>query len=97
MWIALRDLAGSTDTAALPGFWHDACKLAQHDGGLASSSHLIGHCLRELDSLLRALMLTPVGEGSAESEPTDHGEGGAVVEPDAEVRRENARIVEAAL
>lgn len=47
------------DTLVSPGaaaFWRDACRLMEMEPPLESTTHLVGHLLREIESSLRAIL-----------------------------------------
>ena len=53
-------------------FWRDACRLMEMKPPLESTTHLVGHSLREIESSLRDV-LKPISKSSEPSEPLELG------------------------
>lgn len=51
-------------------FFLDACRLMKSEPSLATTTHLVGHCIREIESALRDL-LVPLGRGPQQSPPNE--------------------------
>ncbi len=53
-------------------FWRDACRLMEMEPPLKSTTHLVGHLLREIESSLRDVLM-PISKSSEPSEPLEPG------------------------
>jgi hypothetical protein len=53
-------------------FWRDACRLMETEPPLKSTTHLVGHLLREIESSLRDVLM-PISKQSEPLEPSKQG------------------------
>jgi len=53
-------------------FWCDACRLMEMEPALESTTHFVGHSLREIESSLRDVLM-PISKSSEPSEPLELG------------------------
>ncbi len=53
IYIKLHSLVGRGASA----FYRDACRLMEMDNSLESTTHLVGHLLREIESSLRSVLV----------------------------------------
>jgi hypothetical protein len=53
-------------------FWRDACRLMEMELPLESTTHFVGHSLREIESSLRDVLM-PISKSSEPSEPLELG------------------------
>lgn len=65
IYVDLGHLVGPGPAA----FFRDACWLMENKGVLHSTSHLVGHLLREIESAFRAV-LKPIGASNKDEQPT---------------------------